>query len=119
MPDSDQSELQRDIDRLRTILSVVDSNLALETVPSEGMGDLRAAIDSLRAKVWMMLRAGHRLQEQAFVSRVRVRRAIETCEEAFADLRTGAVTPETPGYSVFRATLLELSHALERTDGDD
>jgi len=118
MPDSAQTQLKDHIDRLRAVLTVVDSNLALGLVPSEGMQDLRAAVDDLRTRAWLILKAGHRVHEQAFVNRVRVRRAVEICEEVLADLYVGAVTPDTPGYSVFRSTVRELANLLE-TGGTD
>jgi hypothetical protein len=106
------TELGNEIDKLSAVLTVVDSNLALGLAPSEGMRDLGAAIDSLRTRVWLMLKAEHRAQEKKFVSRICVRRANETCEEVLADLYVGAITPDTPGYSELKSAVSELSHTL-------
>ncbi len=118
MLDSAQSQLKEHIERLRAVLTVVDSNLALGQVPSERMQDLRVAVDDLRTKAWLILKADHRVHEQAFVNRVRARRAVEICEEVIADLCAGAIAPGTPGYSVFRSTVRELAAALEEGGSD-
>ena len=113
MPNPELAGLQSQVDKLRAVLTVMDTNLALGIAPSEGMRDIQQAIDGLRANTWVMLKAWHRTQEQAFVSRMRVRRARETCDEVLADLCAGALTADTPGYSVFRATAHELAQALD------
>ena len=112
MPKPELTELQSQIDKLRAVLTVMDTNLELGRIPSEGMHDLQKTIDGLRANVWVLLKAWHRTQEQSFVTRMRVRRARETCDEVLADLSAGTLPAETPGYSVFRATLRELAQAL-------
>ena len=112
-PDPVRAGLQNQVDKLRALLLVADTNPTLELEPSDGLRDLQVAIDGLRAHLWLMLKVGDEIQERAFVNRMRVRRARETCEEILADLDEGTVTSDTPGLSVLHATLRELSRALE------
>jgi len=113
MPEPEPMKLRLQLDKLKAVLSVVDSNVALGLTPSEDMRDLQQAIDGLRANVWVILKAGHQEQEQAFVNRMRVRRARETCEEVLADLYAGTLTADTPGLTIFHATASELHRTLE------
>jgi hypothetical protein len=108
-----QNELRDQVDKLRALLIVADANPALELDPSEGLRDLQVTIDRLRAHLWMLLKTQDESAEQAFVVRMRVRRARETCEGILADLDEGTVTAGTPGLPVLHATLRELSRALE------
>lgn len=113
MPNPELAELRNHIEKLRAVLTVMDTNLALGLEPTEGMRDLQKAIDGLRANVWVMLKAWHRTQEEVFVTNMRVRRARETCQEVLDDLNANAVAVDTPGYPVFRATARELARVLE------
>jgi hypothetical protein len=105
---SDQ-DLKKYIEELRDVLAVAESFLALDQMPPERVKDLGLAVDNLRTSVWVALRARHAGEQDELLARMRVRRAIDTCEEVLADLFTETLTSATPGFFVFHATLQELS----------
>jgi hypothetical protein len=102
-------ELKKYIEELRDVLSVAESFLALDQMPPERVKDLGHAVDNLRTGVWVALRARHAGEPDELLARMRVRRAIDTCEEVLADLYAETLTAATPGFFVFHATLQELS----------
>ncbi|MBE0594272.1 MAG: hypothetical protein IH616_17935 [Gemmatimonadales bacterium] len=105
---SDQ-ELRKHVEELRDVLSVAESFLSLDQIPPERVKDLGHAVDNLRTSVWVALRARHAGEQDELLARMRVRRAIDTCEEVLADIYAETLTAETPGFFVFHATLQELS----------
>lgn len=105
---SDQ-DLGKYIEELRDVLSVAESFLALDQMPPERVKNLGHAVDNLRTSVWVALRARHAGEQDELLARMRVRRAIDTCDEVLADLYAGTLTASTPGFFVFHATLQELS----------
>ena len=107
---SDQ-DLKKYIEELRDVLSVAESFLALEQMPPERVKDLGHAVDNLRTSVWVALRARHAGEQDELLARMRVRRAVDTCEEVLADVYAETLNPATPGFFVFHATLQELSQA--------
>ena len=105
-----REELQNHIDKLREALKMLPADEASE-LPREGLTDLGFAVDSVRKSVWGVLIAEHTGDYYDFLGKIRVRRATETCRDVMADLQNHAVTPTTPGFEVFHATLRELATA--------
>ena len=104
--------LRKQISDLRDVLSVVESQLALEIAIPDGMQDLAATVDGLRASVWIVLKTEYGDDERQLLSKMRIRRATEICETVLEDLDGGAISSDTPGFSVFRATAHELLQVL-------
>ena len=105
---SDQ-DLKKYIEELRDVLAVAESFLALDQMPPERVKDLGLAVDNLRTSVWVALRTRHAGEQDELLARMRVRRAIDTCDGVLADLYAETLTAATPGFFVFHATLQELS----------
>jgi hypothetical protein len=105
-----REELQNHIDKLRDALKMLPANGASE-LPRQGLTDLGFAVDSVRKSVWGVLIAEHTGDYYDFLGKIRVRRATETCRDVMTDLQNHDVTPTTPGFEVFHATLRELAHA--------
>ena len=102
--------LQNHIAKLRDALKMLPSDEASE-LPREGLTDLGFAVDSVRKSVWGVLIAEHTGDYYDFLGKIRVRRATETCREVMADLQNHTISPTTPGFQVFHATLRELATA--------
>ncbi len=106
-----REELQEHIDKLRKALKMLPANATSAELPREGLADLGSAVDSVRKSVWGVLIAEHTGDYYDFLGKIRVRRTTETCQDVMADLQANAVTPNTPGFEVFHATLRELAKA--------
>ena len=101
-------DLRKGVGQIRTALDVLEASVEKEDPPSEGVRDLGLAVDDLRRSVWAVLTTRHSGKYQDFLARIRIRRATECCEDMLADLHAETVTSNTPGLSVFHATIREL-----------
>lgn len=110
-------DLRNRIHALRNALSVVEMEYADGEAPTEGLLDLSTAVDNVRKSVWAILTAEHAEDYNAFLAKIRVRRATETCQDVLSDLYADTLTPNTPGLEVFQATLKELSDASKAAKG--
>ncbi|HXI19522.1 MAG TPA: hypothetical protein VNH46_00470, partial [Gemmatimonadales bacterium] len=76
-------------------LNTVDAQLAKSGGAPEGLEDLKVAVDSLRTSVWAVLSASRTSNYDAFISRFRLRRGIDTLRSIMAGLEGGGqVHPE-------------------------
>lgn len=107
-----RSELQNHIDKLREALKMLPVN-GDSGLPREGLTDLGLAVDGVRKSVWGVLIAEHTGDYHDFLGKIRVRRATETCHDVMTDLQNHDLTPTTPGFEVFHATLRELANAAK------
>ncbi len=108
----DTEKLRTEIDQLRSALKAVDAAVATGDPSPEALQDLGLEVDSLRKSLWAGLTSKHSGDYTAFLGRIRVRRAIETCEDVLADLYAETLPPNIPGLEVFSATLGELAELL-------
>ncbi len=105
----DTEKLRTEINQLRSALKAVDDGLATGEPSPEALQDFGLAVDNLRKSLWAGLTSEHSGDIGAFLGRIRVRRATETCEDVLADLYAETLAPNTPGIEVFSATLAELA----------
>lgn len=101
--------LQGDIQELRSALAALEGQLARGLTPHETLRDLQNAVDGLRSSLWIVMKQRSAEGELALLSKMRVRRATETCAEVLTDVEAGTVAAETPGLAEFRSTLRELA----------
>jgi hypothetical protein len=106
-------KLRQGLDQLRSALSIIDADATLGELPPQSLQDLKVAVDSVRQILWSAAVAQHTGDYEAFLGRVRVRRATETCQELMSDLDTGTVTGNTPGLEVVHAALRQLAGAFK------
>ena len=106
-------ELGKCIRQLRSALNIIDADIALGEPPAEAVQALVRAVDNVRTSVWAVLSAEHSGDYQSFLSRIRVHRATETCDEILADLYAEALPPNILGLELFHATLRELSRMFK------
>ena len=111
-------DLLKAISELRSALYIIEEDLTLEKPGPEAVEALTEAVDNLRGTVWTVLSNQHAGKHEQLLARVRVRRAIELCDEVLSDLYTETLTKSTPGLSVFHATLKDLSAACEQAIHD-
>jgi len=104
--------LQQDIEELRSALATLEVQLARGLTPHENLRDLQNAVDGLRSSLWIVMQQHCDEGKPALLSKMRVRRATETCAEVLTDVEAGTVTTETTGFAVFHSTLRELADIL-------
>ncbi len=105
----DTEKLRTEINQLRSALKAVDAGVATADPSPEALQDLGLAVDNLRKSLWAGLTSEYSHDYGAFLGRLRVRRATETCEAVLADLYAETLPPNTAGLEVFSATLGELA----------
>jgi hypothetical protein len=101
--------LHRDLEDLRSKLNIIESEIDTGEPFQEAIKSIEEAVSSVRGTIWDLLSARHADDYPAFLSKIRVRRATEMCEDILADLHAGTIPSTTPGFQVFHATLQELS----------
>jgi hypothetical protein len=101
-------DLKTGIDELRRALDAADADLSTDEASKEGVRDLSLAVNSLRGGVWEFLKATAAGDFQSLLSRMRVRRAIENCEEILSEIYAETLSKNAPGLELFRVTLREL-----------
>ena len=104
--------LQQEIQELRSALATLQEHLGRGVTPHENLRDLQNAVDGLRASLWIVMKQHYDEGEPALLSKMRVRRATETCAEVLGDIEAGTVTTETSGFAVFHSTLQELAESF-------
>ncbi len=101
--------LRTSLDELRSKLDIIDAEMARGQPPAEALRAIEQAVSTVRRDIWVLLTAQHANELQSYTSKIRVRRAMEICEDVLADLHAETLPPNTPGFEVFHATLRELS----------
>ena len=104
-------EMREGLGKLRSTLTVIDEVATSPSVPPEGLADLGQALDQVRKDVWGVLVAEHSGDYAAYLGKVRVRRAIDTCRDVVADFGSGEVNRDTPGIEVLNAAAREVQTA--------
>lgn len=104
--------LRQEIRELRSALAALQGHLARGLTPHENLRDLQNAVDGMRSSLWIVMKQHCDEGEPALLSKMRVRRATETCAEVLTDVEAGMVTTETTGFAVFHSTLRELADLL-------
>ncbi|MDH3457397.1 MAG: hypothetical protein OER90_11210 [Gemmatimonadota bacterium] len=102
-------DLKAGIEELRRALDAADAGLSTDEASKEGVRDLSLAVNSLRGGVWEFLKATAAGDFQSLLSRMRVRRAIESCEDVLSEIYAETLSKNAPGLELFRVTLRELS----------
>jgi hypothetical protein len=109
-------DLRKDMDQLRSALNIIESGTSVSAPPEEGLRDLGQAVDNVRKSAWAVLTAEHSGDYHGFLAKIRVRRAIELCQDVLTDLYADTITPDMPGLVVLTATLTELSAACKEVN---
>jgi len=88
------------VDALRSALSAIDAQLTAGSLGSEGLADLKSAVDDMRLRLWGALMTNDPQDYNGFRQRFRLRRATEICRGVATDLAAGALPrthAELPG----------------------
>jgi hypothetical protein len=110
-------ELRKGLDELRGKLAIIDTEMQQGQPPEEAVHAVEEAVSAARANVWTLLTARHSDDYEGYLTRTRIRRATEVCEDILADLHADTLSPHMVGLEVFRATLRELSDTYARMTG--
>ena len=109
-------DLRRGMDELRSALNIIEEGSSISAPPAAGLRDLGQAVDNVRKSAWAVLTAEHSGDYQGFLAKIRVRRAIELCQDVLTDLYSDTISPDMPGLAVLTATLTELSSACREVN---
>lgn len=112
---TDTASLTKEIEELRSALSLIDEDLTVEEPDPEAVRELVDAVNNIRQTVWGILTSQHPDAQQNFLAEQRVARAIQICDDVLPDLSAETIHPRTPGYSIYHSTLTELSEAFSET----
>ena len=106
---TNRAELRRSLEVLRDALGALDADLALNDPPQAAVQDLEQAVSGIRSSVWELLKAEHADDYAGYLGKMRLRRAIEICEDVLSDLYADTLAPNTPKLRAFQATLQEFA----------
>lgn len=106
---TNRAELRKSLDELRGALGALEPDLALDDPPQAAVQDLERAVTGIRSSVWELLKAEHADDYAGYLGKIRLRRAIEICEDVLSDLYADTLAPNTPRLRAFQATLQEFS----------
>lgn len=110
-------ELRKGLDELRGKLAIIETEMQQGQPPEQAVQAVEEAVSTARANVWALLTARHSDDYESYLTRTRIRRATEVCEDILADLHADTLSPHMVGLGVFRATLRELSDTYTRMTG--
>ncbi len=105
------AELRRSLDELRGALGALEPDLALDDPPQAAVQTLERAVSGIRSSVWEFLKAEHADVYARYLGKMRLRRAIEICEDVLSDLYADTLAPNTPRLRAFQSTLQKFSEA--------
>lgn len=89
MPSSDRLTA---IGNLQLAVTAFERQLgALEEVPSDGLEEIKGAVDDVRLRIWTVLMAQNVKDSRAFLERFRLRRAAEMLQLLAFDVDAGQV----------------------------
>lgn len=106
---TNRAELRKSLDELRGALGALEPDLASDDPPQAAVQDLERAVTGIRSSVWEFLKAEHADDYAGYLGKIRLRRAIEICEDVLSDLYADTLAPNTPRLRAFQATLQEFS----------
>lgn len=106
---TNRAELRKSLDELRGALGALEPDLASDDPPQAAVQDLERAVTGIRSSVWELLKAEHADDYAGYLGKIRLRRAIEICEDVLSDLYADTLAPNTPRLRAFQATLQEFS----------
>jgi len=109
--------LAEQIAELRRQLTTVDAQLAKSGEKAEGLEDLKAAVDNLRTSVWAVLSASRSSNYPGFITRFRLRRAIDILRQVMTDLESETGRTLHPEHSEMQILTQQLSDRIGRLRG--
>ena len=109
--------LRKGLDELRSKLRIIDTETEVGHPPEQAVRAVAEALSGARRDVWALLTARHSDDYEGYLTRTRIRRVTEVCEDILADLHADTLAANTVGLEVFRATLRELSDLCARMTG--
>jgi hypothetical protein len=106
--------LTQQIEQLRRQLTTVDAQLAKSGGNTEGLEDLKGAVDNLRTSVWAVLSASRSANYPAFITRFRLRRGIDILRTILADLESETGRILHPEHSELQILIQQLNDRVGR-----
>ncbi len=107
--------LSQQVAQLRSQLTTVDAQLAKSGSNAEGLEDLKAAVDNLRTSVWAVLSASRSSNYPGFITRFRLRRAIDILRQVLADIETDGGKVAHPEYSELQILMEQINDRIGRS----
>jgi hypothetical protein len=110
-------DLVKRVEDLKNALGMIESELASEETPPQGLADFKAAVDSIRLSVWAILTAAHSDDYDRYIGKYRLRRLTEMMGSMVADAEADAIPRATDEFQAFCAVLADLSERFLPNSG--
>jgi hypothetical protein len=108
-----QPSLGEQVGTLNSTLAAIESRLARDQAPVEGLEDLKSALDDMRLRLWGLLSAAGGGDYKGFQERFRIRRGTEMCRGLSEDLQTGKVSGRHAELSGLGQAAAELERSID------
>ncbi len=99
--------------KLKEELERIEGQLTGGEIPAEGLEDFRRAVDSLRMTVWAVLTASESDQYDITITRFRLNRAVESCQQIVGDINSGSIAADSPELRRFHDTIRDTLKRVE------
>ena len=98
---------------LADALTAIESDLAHRDTPPAGLGELKDAIDDIRLTMIGIVTATHSEDYDGSIGRLRIKRAVDLCQNLVADVIDGTVTPGNDGFERCYSAVAALHRTLD------
>lgn len=102
------------IELVRQQLTSIDAQLVRSGGSAQGLEDLKGAVDNLRTSVWAILTASRTGNYPGFISRFRLRRAIDILKHIMADLEAEGGGKLLPEHSEMQIMMQQVAERIGR-----
>lgn len=96
---------------MRSLCHDIETAIARGDLPAGSAGDLKAAIDETRMRVWASLEAA-KTGDPSWVQEFWLHRAADVCHKLVAELQDGAIDPNSAKARELRSAAERLAAAL-------
>lgn len=107
--------LKEQVEKLKSTLGTIETQLSAQAVPREGLEDLKNAVDNVRRTVWALLSAAESTHDyEVLLARFRLNRALELCQQVAVDIGAGLIATDSSELRRFHTTLKDTLSRVER-----
>lgn len=109
-------KLAEEISQLKNSLAAMEARLVNGDVPRSAVEDFKMAVDHVRLSVWAILAAGEAEPGKVAeaVTRFRLMRTVEMCQQIVVDINSNEVTTATPELPFFHGALKQTLDRINR-----
>lgn len=106
------SALSSKVNSIRLTLQAVEAQVASSPMQSDGLEELKSAVDEIRLRIWAIMAASAEGSDGLALQRFRLRRAISFCDSLAKDFEEGAMSGRHRECALLLASLARLTTAV-------